>query len=617
MTKLTWFLFLLIIALSVKAQTTGPYVVLTTVSDSSDSYYAAVESLAAYRNAQIIHFNQLNLNGLLLELQSIEPDYAAIVMKPIELDINFVRRFLMMSTHLDEDPFSDFSYGFITGATGTDALNFVNKIKAAEAMNIQNFPLNVGGWAASSINFVYQTAGDYISYLNPPNYTHIYMETSDSGSGHDFFIDNIQTLANNKLLDIGHNGDPHMLWLFEGGNSNPNPPVWAYDPAKIEDTAYARMGLTSYDLTGLNLYPAVAFNGACHAGEPKRVMVEGDIAATFGDTDWQTRFYTMSDTFSFALSILKTGITGYFAPCGANNANDQGEEVYNAFLFHEPLGDIHKRSIDGVVMGFLGNRPNLKLYSEGELAWGSDILPSGTFDPEDHSGAYSMLGGKANRIYFGDPLFNPFANNHSAELEITTVQVDSIAPGVLEVALNFDKPDVYEAYFPVWDKFHFNETRIYYPIELPESWTGEVVPIVIDSTGPYNLVIFAKERFRNKNILHVEVDIPDDMYEEIHYGITFRLGAPNLGIKPTALQDFQVQVYPNPASDVVYLTYNNPENQSIYLEVFDAAGRCIQFSHLETGNKTELLKKDLGAGLFSFRIGNQTKGFARGRFVIY
>ena len=39
-------------------------------------------------------------------------------------------------------------------------------------------------------------------------------------------------MLDNKLLDIGHNGDPHMLWLFEDGNTNPNPPLWNYDSTR-------------------------------------------------------------------------------------------------------------------------------------------------------------------------------------------------------------------------------------------------------------------------------------------------------------------------------------------------------------------------------------------------
>ncbi|MCX6270742.1 MAG: T9SS type A sorting domain-containing protein [Bacteroidetes bacterium] len=589
-----------------KAQS-STYIVLTTTSDTTDAYYQAAVALGNYRNAQLIQMDPGNINQLLPTLISINPRYVAVVCKPVELHINFIRQFLMMSTKLDIDPFSDFSYGFITGATGQDALQFVNNIIYAETQHIQDYPLNVGGYAATSLNYVYTGTDGYMTYLNPPSSSCIWLETNDSGSGRDFFLTNANYMSNNKLLDIGHNGDPHMLWLFEGGNINPNPPVWNYDSTRIEDPAYARAGLSSYDIGNLSLYPAVAFNGACHSGEPKQVMVEGDIAATFGDTQGQVRFYIMSDTFSFALSILRTGITGYFAPCGANNANDQGEDVYNAFLYHEPLGDIQKRSNDAVVMGFLGNRPNLRTYVEGGSTYNSDILVSGTFDPADWPGASSMLGGKANRIYFGDPLFNPYQNNHSDSLNITRASVDSIDASTLHINVTF---------WPVWDKFHYGDTRIYIPVELPW-YCGNLTSFsVLGSSGPYNLVIQAIEHFAGKTILHIEVDIPNDMYSVIDYSIQFRITFINTGAEELQQAFPQILVYPNPAKNSITLEFSNPEKKKHTLFIYNAEGQVVSRND---NIDTDVFRVDhtgLGCGLYFFRLQNEKGMAGSGKFVI-
>lgn len=579
MKKLVFFLFVFCFILcpnSLYSQQSDIYVVLTTIDDT-DPYYPAVQTLSTYRSAQVIHFSPNSINDLLPTLINLAPRYAAIVLKPIELDINFVRRFLMMSTNLDDDPFSDFSYGYITGATAQDAINFVNNIIYAETIGtILNYPLYIGGYAASSLNFVYTSPGDYMQYLEPSGYSYINMETNDNGSGHDFFVTNSNYMQANKILDIGHNGDPHMLWLFEGGNSNPNPPVWVFDSTKIEDTAYARTGLTSYDIGAQNLYPAVAYNGACHSGEPKKVMVESDIMATFGNTQGLVKFYTMNDSFSFALQILKTGITGYFAPCGANNANDQSEDVYNTFLYDEPLGDIHKRSNDAVVMGFLGNRPNLRIYQWNSSSYADDIYPSGNFDPNDWSGASGMLGGKANRIYFGDPLYNPFHLNHSDSLKIAKATIDSINENTLDIVMTYKKPDAATAYFPAWDKFHFSDTRIYLPVELP-AYCGDVSDFaVIDSSGPYHMVIHAVEHFCGKTILHIEVDIPDDMYDAINYNITFRIHYTPTGIDnavSSLLSYFTIA--PNPANNNTTIKLGITRKTPMDLSIFDLSGKKI------------------------------------------
>lgn len=584
---------------------TDTYLVVCSESDPENPYSEAAQILADYRSGDTLSFDASAPEALLPELIDHQPRYVVLVMRPEEIDINFVRKFLMMSTQLDADAFSDFSYGYITGADGQKAIDFVNTVIQAESDDIANFPLNVGGYSASSLNYVFTSPGDYLSYLNPPQYSNICMETSDTGTGLDFFLNNTAYMENNKLLDIGHNGDPHMLWLFEGGNTDPNPPVWDYDPDLIEDPDYARVGLSSYEISDLDLYPAVAFNGACHSGEPKRVMVEGDIAATFGDTDWETQFYTMSDTFSFALGILNTGITGYFAPCGANNANDQGEDVYNSFLYDEPLGDIHKRSIDAVVMGFLGNRPELKIYSQGEFFYGCDVLASGDFDPDDWSGACYMLGGKANRIYFGDPLFDPFANHHDPQLEIANCTLDSVDTGILNIDLDFNKPG--SVYFPVWDKFHHGDTRIYYPVELPEYCDSITDVQVIANSSAYHDMIYATEHFDGKYILHIEVDIPDDMYSDIDFSMNLRAEYnPLTHTEHNAVQRPRSRIYPNPSEGM--LTVLVSTGNAAHILIRDAVGRPV-FSVSNVNEKRNNLDiRMLTPGLYFVEI--TASGFA-------
>ncbi|PKP20312.1 MAG: hypothetical protein CVU05_09445 [Bacteroidetes bacterium HGW-Bacteroidetes-21] len=606
----TWLLIaFVVISIQSKlySQTSGNYVILTTLSDTTDAYYDAVRIIRDYRNAEVITYNPANVNAVLTSLTIAQPRYVAIVLKPIELDINLVRRILIMSTNLDSDPFSDFSYGFITGATAQDAVDFVNNIIYAETNHIEDYPLNVGGYAASSLNFVYPANGDYMQYLNPPSANCIYMETNDNNSGHDFFMNNTGYMQYNKVLDIGHNGDPHMLWLFEGGNTDPVPAVWNYDPAKIEDPAYVRVGLSSYDIATLDLYPAVAFNGACHSGEPKKVMIEGDIAATFGDTQGYVQFYTMSDTFSFALAILKTGITGYFAPCGANNANDQGEDMYNAFLYNEPLGDIHKRSNDGVVMGFLGNRPNLKIYTQGEYFYGCDVLLSGNFNPANYSGACYMLGGKANRIYFGDPLFNPYQNNHSTQLNLASAAIDSVNETTLNINLTYYKPDASVAYFPAWDKFHFGNTRIYLPVDLPEYCQQITGFSVLSASGAYDLVIHAEEDFDSKKILHIEVDIPNDMYDEIDYDISFQVNYLNTVGNPVSMinDDPGLSVFPNPGNGDFNLLFDAENVNDFTLRVVNTLGQVKYSEDVKKANKSVVLPlnlSELAKGVYQLQL---------------
>lgn len=495
------------------------YFILATMGES-DPFYQALLLLQDFRQATILHFDPADLSGLLDKLKEIKPRYLALIMKPLELDINFARRFLMISTQVDDDPFADFSYGFITGANADDARQFVQNIIDAERGGIENQPLSISGWAASSLNLVYTSPFSWLDYLKYQSYHKIILECGNPATL-DFFRDNTSLLEKRKLLSVGHNGDPHMLWLFEGGNMVED--TWDFSPELVENPPVSRLGLTSHHIAGLSLYPAVALNGACHSGVLKRALVEGDILATWGDTHGKIRFYTMSDGFSFALNMLKTGITGYFAPIGSNNANDQSEDVYNLFLYQEPLGDIHKRSNDALVMGFLGNRPKLRIFKEGDSTFASETLPSGSYDPSDFGPAKdAMLSGKANRIYFGDPMFNPFKNDTAPELRIISMDLTTIDSTTLRLEMVLNKP---ATAYPIWDKFHHSGHRLYSSVELPIEFQDGVNVEVLNASGYYHRIIHALEHFCGKVILHIEVDIPGEpyTYDPLYFSISMKV----------------------------------------------------------------------------------------------
>src|SRR5262249_694067 len=59
------------------------------------------------------------------------PRQVAVVLRPDQLDYVFARAFLQLATEIDDDPFVDFDYGFITGRTPEDALALVAAAQAA------------------------------------------------------------------------------------------------------------------------------------------------------------------------------------------------------------------------------------------------------------------------------------------------------------------------------------------------------------------------------------------------------------------------------------------------------------------------------------------------------
>jgi uncharacterized membrane protein len=502
----------------------GGYAILTTAAES-DSFYSVVLALHDYRGGDIIHFDPEDLGSLLALLKDASPRYAAVVLPAVELTQNFARKFLMMSTCVDDDPFCDFSFGYITGGTAQDALNFVNNIKKAEAMGVQQFPLNITSVGISNGNFFFQYAYGYEKYLNP-SCTGIYLNGSEDGGGLSFFDSKKQYLANSKLIEMSGHGDPHRLVMFDLDKLDP--PVWPYDPSEVEKPSNARNGLSSYNISALNLFPAVVFNGACYGGTPKVVKVDSMLKYTFGDTGGKIRFYEMSDDFSLALSVLKSNATGYFASIGPDHGSQNSLDIYNCFRTNAPLGDVHRDAINELVMGFMGNRPSLKTYQEGEVdnSYEDQVFASGTFDPADWQwGSKVMLVNRANRIYFGDPLYNPYAKNHSDKLNITKTTISKINASSLVLNMTFNTKDDPGA-CPTWDMYHESGTRVYAPFELPAGYENISKLEVLGASSAYDYVINATEKSGNKTILHLEVDIPDDSYDPISFSISFRITVP-------------------------------------------------------------------------------------------
>ena len=102
------------------------YVVLTDLSED-DPCFAAASRLQRHRKAQIVRFPTGNVADALGPLRHSQPTFAAVVVRPKTLDVNFAYDVLELAWTVDDDPFADFAYGFITGATAEDALALVER----------------------------------------------------------------------------------------------------------------------------------------------------------------------------------------------------------------------------------------------------------------------------------------------------------------------------------------------------------------------------------------------------------------------------------------------------------------------------------------------------------
>jgi hypothetical protein len=114
-------MFVIAAAADRKAQACD-YLVLD-LAGHADPYHAAARRLAELRNGEIVAVNRERLPALLEIIKQKQPRYVALVVRPGDLDVNLARSFLKLSTQVDDDPFVDFAYGFITGETPEAALS--------------------------------------------------------------------------------------------------------------------------------------------------------------------------------------------------------------------------------------------------------------------------------------------------------------------------------------------------------------------------------------------------------------------------------------------------------------------------------------------------------------
>jgi hypothetical protein len=115
------------------ATTTVPvegYVILTDL-DPGDDYYAAVEKLAAYRQAEVVTFGD-DVAAVLPQLQALSPRYLAIVTRPERIEEGFTFEIFTLAKDIQPGFETDAAYGFITGITAEDAVAYVDNLALYE-----------------------------------------------------------------------------------------------------------------------------------------------------------------------------------------------------------------------------------------------------------------------------------------------------------------------------------------------------------------------------------------------------------------------------------------------------------------------------------------------------
>ena len=111
------------------AEGAGRTVVLTEFAPD-DAWYAPVRALVEAGLDEVVSIAPWDVDAAFEALSERAPEHVVLVLAPTRLDVNFHFDFLERASQLDSDPFVDFTFGHVTGATPEAAARFAKSATA-------------------------------------------------------------------------------------------------------------------------------------------------------------------------------------------------------------------------------------------------------------------------------------------------------------------------------------------------------------------------------------------------------------------------------------------------------------------------------------------------------
>lgn len=450
--------------------TSGGYVII--VSKKADDVYtqAIAISKEIHPEADKLVFSPTNLKDVKSKLEKLQPRYALLFMTPEEIDVNFAWKWLKMASEIDNDPFVDLCYGFITGRNAEAATTFMKRIKAAASGKIKlagKMIDNLGPNAQAQPSAFYQNRG---SFMIPVFSERFSLETISHGR---------QGFTKERLSSMDGAGIIH--W---GGHGYPDRVVDSLNGPYVQK---------------LKLSPCIAFNGACYTG----------VTSTWFDMrTGKLKEQKVDASKSFCLGVLTNNVIAYFASLHPDHGIPVYQEMEYMAASGTSLGEIIKHTYDGVVLGNGGALPDFETLADGMIL---------NWSPKE-----IMLMGTASRVLFGDPAYVPFKAFTSPPFDVKI----RIKEEELEIVATLVNPILKSTYT---DTYHseMSETRQFNDrallvFALPEGWDIikkiSISDVTVDGNSiKHRLVGYAVESDGKKSILHIQIDLLSSGYMQSQF----------------------------------------------------------------------------------------------------
>lgn len=428
--------FVLSALLGAAPPATGGYLVLVEPGDG-DAYSPAAHALAALHDgAAVLPCNVDDAVALLKTLKEYQPRYVAFVLPPDRIDVQVAHRLLEVATNVDDDPFVDYEYAFITGRDGAAASAFVERIQAAPQREYGRRAGFFGSWEGPVVPRV--EGGGAAKALKLDMAAHLIgVKDGDEQRAEKAKAAFADFATRDVLLFFSHGYPDQMVACFKA----PDLRDWKVD-----------------------LHGAILINCACYNGAPGRWW-----ELNFADGSYVDRSVIDPEK-SVALAVIDSGAAGYIGgidPWHGPLANQVFLLVTDNGM---SLGGASKRMYDRLALAFQPHRTQYVPMSDRRFTG---------------EGEGNRLNNGAGMIVYGDPAFAPFEANAPRLFGVSTgranlstlncsIQMQPLFDGVMNAADAMLPQARLMDYYSVRTSDVLKELKmeVYDVMALPEDWMG-------------------------------------------------------------------------------------------------------------------------------------------------
>ncbi|MFC1587520.1 tol-pal system YbgF family protein [Planctomycetota bacterium] len=481
------------------------YVVLAGMP-KADPYYQAAKKMAEFRNGTIVRFDPENPDAVKEKLKELGARYVCVVVKPGQIDINLLRRMLILSIALDDDPFCDFAFGFITGKTAKGAEKFVDNIIKADTMELAK---RAARMAVSAISRITELNASSIIYRAGYPGKCLRLGTDDKNNDIRVFMKkNISILNGAGVICISGNGDSEGVWLFNGHRNMEPEKHWEYSPGKAGYDPKGEMPrIMAADYKKLKLFPSVCWSGVCHMGVVEKTYLLGDTVATYGRTEHLT-LHKIPVKNSQALTLIEKGVVALSCSMSANHGALCLKEQAYVFETGACLGDMMRNAYHLLVV----DENNGKLKGVGIFKQGGAHR-----DKNVHS---AFAGEPQNRMLYGDPRYQPFtAVDDKNKYQLTSTEISENKSGFnISCTLPTKSGLGTKTIITNAGSDPLSKKHIYCTVEVPVEFKSLRVARVtsVDANGKaifISRIVMLLEYIDGKHFLHLSAKAPSSSFK--------------------------------------------------------------------------------------------------------